>query len=844
MKIRLLYVLFLLTFGGSAWAQSNAGEVVGQVRDPQKALVRGATLSIANTGTRQTENTKSNSDGTFSFGSLPPGTYDLTVKKDGFETEVVSNIEVQTAQTTTQNVTLRVGLNEVTVQVTGANPLVTSDSAMVSTTIESRLLVDLPTNDRSSLSSVLLVPGVQGDPQFPGGIQNENPGIYLTPVVPGASLSVAGGRPGSSSILVDSADNTLTSFPRTGITFSGITVQQITVQQNGIPAQYGRTGGGIINQTTRGGTSQFHGELSWIHGDPDLEANTYGQTVRRGRHVNYFTGALGGPVLLPHFNGRNHGAFFYVTVEPTRGTDKNYTRGRFATPDELAGNFSNSLELLNTTILRYGGYAAAVAAPHSQLYYQYTGGYTGNFPSTAQVGSGTYGKQIIPGANLSSLLAQNQVARYVYGFFPTPQNPSPYVLFYNSQATFDPDGTNAQLVRGVNQFDNRVSVRVDKSLTSRDFLMTRFTVVPVDGVRYSSFGPDSPVNTVPRDRISAINAIVGETHAFGASVNEFHVTYTRGDQYRSPPPAALAQDFGAAVGLFPAALGSGFPSIGGFNNGNVGSGGVVLSNGRTLDVNLGLTDNYSFQKGLHTLKIGGDVRFLQQNRADTSSLHGGDYGFSAAESDRNGSSSSTTNPSCPTALAAVQNSGFNLANCITESMDTTKGATVVGAINTTNGVGGTPGASFILGAPHSYVARTQVVPFYYRWKYAATYIQDDWRILPKLTLNLGFRYNFETPRYEKYNRQGTFDPNVAGALNGQAAQGAFVFSGEKRPHALPLAHQFERLRAARRLCLCFPPRHYDPRILQPGAPRPDRAWHHRQPGPRRAAAKLQRKSCQ
>ena len=433
MKRHLLGAAVMLAIGHLAYAQSNTGDVVGQVLDPQRAVVRGAEISLSNTATKETETTKSNADGTFGFHALPPGNYLLTVGKEGFSTEVIADVSVSTAQTTTENIALKVGLALTTVQVTSGNTMVTPDSAMITTTIESHLLTDLPFNDRSSLASVLLVPGVQGDPQFPGGIQNENPGVYLTPVVPGASLAVAGGRPGSASILVDSADNTLTSFPRTGVTFSGVTIQEITVQQNGLPAQYGRTGGGIINQTTRSGTSTFHGELAWLHEDPSTEAYTYGSPFRRGRHVNYFTAALGGPIMLPHYNGRDHQAFFEVTIEPTRGTDENWGRSRFATPEELSGNFNDSLELLNTKTLSASGYAAAVAAPRvGNLYYEYNcfapgmssgtvseaNCVQGGFPTGSQLSSSTYSKYLIPGNNVSAQLAQNTVARYVYGFFP------------------------------------------------------------------------------------------------------------------------------------------------------------------------------------------------------------------------------------------------------------------------------------------------------------------------------------------------------------------------------------------------------------------------------------------
>jgi len=740
MKRLLLYVLLVLIFGPFVYAQSNTGDVVGQVFDPQKALVPDADVRIASEETGFVETSKTNETGNFGFHALQPGTYGLIVHKNGFETEIIKELVVSTAKTTTANITLQLGLAQTTVEIT-SNSLVTPDSAMLSTTVDSQLLQEIPFNDRSSLSSVMLVAGVQGDPQFPGGIQNENPGVYLTPVVPGASLAVAGGRPGSASILVDSSDNTLTTYPRTGVTFSGVTIQEITVQQNGLPAQFGRTAGGIINQTTRGGADKLHGELSWLHEDPSTEAYTYGSPFRRGRHVNYFGAMLSGPVEIPHYDGRHHQTYFFADVEPTRGTDENWAEGHFITPQELAGNFHNSLELLNQTTLATSGYTAAINGPRAicplstnatqpcGIWFKYNAAGTGPyaiFPGPNESSSKSWYQ--IPGDDLSYYLAQNPIARFVYGFFPTPQNPSKYVAFYNPDASYSNNGTNAYLVRGVDQKDNRFSIRVDHALSATDYLMARYTYVPVDGIRYGEFGPDSPVNTIPRDKIGSINAVLGEVHTFRSSVNEFHMTYTRADEHRTPPPQALQQDWGALIGLKAASLGAGFPSLGGFSNGNVGSGGAVLSNGHTLDVNLGITDNFSFQRGRHSFKIGADVRFLQQNRFDTSNLNGGDYGFDNSNTDNNG--------------------------------------------------GGSASASFVLGIVNSYTSKLTGIPFYYRWQYYAGYIQDDWRAFSRITFNLGVRYNVETPRYEKFNHQGYFDPSTDGTLNGVPALGGFVFSGE------------------------------------------------------------------
>src|SRR5207245_4390858 len=82
----------------------------------------------------------------------------------------------------------------------------------------------------------------------------------------------------------------------------------------------------------------------------------------------------------------------------------------------------------------------------------------------------------------------------------------------------------------------------------------------------------------------------------------------------------------------------------------------------------------------------------------------------------------------------------------------------------------------IVGQLNSYGFRTVPTTAYYRWRYLATYFQDDFKVNKKLTLNLGVRWDLETPRTEKFDRQGSFNPFLAGAVSGQPVKGAFVFS--------------------------------------------------------------------
>jgi hypothetical protein len=713
----LLLLLLLGACAFTALGQTSLGSLSGQVRDSSGAFVPMAKVKVTNEATGTSIQVESSSGGVYTANALEPGLYTVQVEAAGFEVAVAHKVEIFTARTSSQDFSLKTGSVKETVVVSEQQPLLSSNSSQMSTTVEQDTVQDIPVPERSVLGLVLLSPGVTGDPQYPTGVQSENADTQTAPIAPGSSLTVGGARLGSSSILVDGADNTLNGQPRTGVTFSKDVLQEMTIQMNGLPAQYGRTGGGIMNQSTRGGGNSFHGVLDWRHVDPSTEATTYGVPYPRELHQNMFTASLSGPVILPHYNGRNR-SFFFASYEPLRGSNVIYQRTRVLTPQELSGNLANSPDL-------NGGH----------IYYQFKLN-SQNIPYGAKLNSASYVQ--IPNDNVSAQLANNPTAQMLLAYYPTLTSSTKYGSFIHSNASVDADGNNYIQDRGVTNQDDRFTARLDQVLSRRDELNLRYTRVPISGVRYNLFGPDSPANTVPTDTITTHNAMLTETHSFSGSViNSFHITYTLASEFKGPPAASLTKDFGAAAGFYPAALGAGFPSITGLPGTGLGSGGAInTGGGYTTDTNLGYADSLSYVVGRHSLQFGFDIRFLQLNRADTSNLNGGTYTFSS---------------------------------------DDTNTSTKVGSV--TVSTGGSAIASFLLGIIHSYSLKSELETFRYRWHYYAGYVQDDWRIAPKVTLNLGLRYNVETPRTETSNRQGSFVASVPVVNSGPNPTGAFVFSG-------------------------------------------------------------------
>lgn len=725
-----------------AMAQTSTGGITGRVEDSQHAMVADATVTITNVDTNASVVVRTNGSGIYEATALPPGTYTVDITKKGFEDERITSVSINIAATATVNAAMKIGAATATVTVTAEAQMVNADAPTVGIAVPETLSDQLPYDERSALSVVMLAPGVQGDPQYDMGVQSENPGIYTQPVTPGASFQIDGSRPGQAMQLVDGVDLSMVGYARVAVTFSGDDLKQISVQSGAISAKYGRSGGGVINQASKGGGTQYHGKVAFRHEDPFFEATTYGQgnltyttptgtllkPITQNIHQNMFTGVLSGPVPIPYFN-INRKTFFLVSYEPLRGGQKVWSRARVPTPAELSGDFSNAYTLLNTTILSTQGYAAAIAAPRvGGLDYQFALNSAG-FPIGLHYSSSTQYVPI-PNYNLSAQLAQNAFAKFFLSQFPQPDangNGTPYVNFIYPDAHYAGDGNNAYATRGVQNSDNRYNVRIDENIGSSDHAFVRFTKVPVTGIRYSFMGPNSVIDNQPTSTVDSINTVVDYTHVFRSSmVNDVRASYTRMNYQVSPAPVTTTTDFAAKYGLTPSEMGVGMPSLS-IDTGSYGSSTGGNDGGLSVNEVFSYGDDLSLVIGRHSLSFGGEWRAMQLDRLPNAGIFGGSYSFSAG--------------------------------------------------NTNNGsAGGNATASFILGSING-LTLSPLQEFYYRYKYFGAYVMDEWKVLPNLTLNLGLRYHLEFPRTEKNGLQGSFLPNVNGTLNGVSATGAFAFSG-------------------------------------------------------------------
>ena len=340
-KISTLILLFTFVIVG----QTNKGGISGTVSDANGAVVPGAKVTITNEATKISVVLTTSDSGTYIANNLDPATYSVLVEAPNFRKSVIQGVKVNTATVSTVNVAVQAGnvAEEVTIQADAQ--MVNADSGTISQTITERQLRDLPLNNRSVLDLAVTMPNVSGD----AGSEDIDAGV-ITPS-PGFNLSINGGRPGSTLLLADGVNNTGVGIARSVVSFTPETVQEFTVQSSAYSAEYGTTGGGVINITTKSGAKDFFGTALWYHRNPATNARAWNQgTAPRPKNnlrYNQESFTVGGPIFFPNFgddgppiyDGRKRGSFFFFGWEPRQRID--FTSGSAMVPGdaERSGNF-------------------------------------------------------------------------------------------------------------------------------------------------------------------------------------------------------------------------------------------------------------------------------------------------------------------------------------------------------------------------------------------------------------------------------------------------------------------------------------------------------------------------
>ena len=715
----------------SCWGQLNTGTVAGTVRDPTGAVVPNARVTLTDTAKGFTYTSVTDNNGLFAIRSLPAATYTQRVELTGFTPYERPNIALEVGGNINADVTLAVATAGQTVTVNeAAAPMLQTEDAVTGQTLNRTFINALPLIGRQVFDLAFLAPGVA-----PATGQAYGAGSSA-----GNNFVSDGSRNAQSDILIDGVSTTNyeqnSGFVVPLFTPSVDAVQEFRVEQTNFSAEYGFTGGTVINVVTRSGTNQFHGSAYEFWRNDILNANSFFNNKNGAPNPKYrwndFGGTFGGPIKKDRI-------FFFGDYEGQRQITSGSRFSGVPSAAERAGNFG---ELCG----RAGGTfnsAGVCSVQSGQLYdpyanlVQYNGGTFrttpipfNNLATYASPANGSpaaltyaYQGQTLHGTgtplpstmnivrNVAGNLINPVALKSINNYFPLPTvapgSPGydPYHNFYGTASAFN----------NPNQFD----IKIDARLTDRDQLSVH------EGTRYDNslnganvLGNVFESNSAGTITGSVITSSLNYTHTFNpTTVMTATAGYTH--QFQDEPGlAASYPNFNPVTSLgFPSyMLASGTISapvvqLGPYGNYGSGGWGTIINGNDVLQ----LIASVAHTAGNHDLHVGAELRVHRINYYQPG-IPGGVFNFQQGG----------------TSQVASQ--------------------------------GGDSLASFLVGFPTGWSAygianqpATQSLQY-------SGFIQDNWHLNSRLTVNLGLRYDVDAPRTERYNQMTYFDPNVPSPL--------------------------------------------------------------------------------
>lgn len=396
MHLRLIrWVSLIGLLSWVCFGQTFSASISGVVTDPSGAVVANAQVHLKNTGTNDTREAVSQSNGAYNFDNLLPGTYEIRVEAPGFKAYVQSNMILRANTAASVNVALQVGSTQQQVSVSSEAVLIDTQSANNSVTMDNHLIEALPNSYRNPLNFVFALAGTT-DAQ--SGLTSRSVSFDQY----GSAFGLNGGRSGDEQILIDGA-------PSTAVDWGGLlvapiqdSVQEQQIAQNEYDAQYERAGSGVVTLITRSGTNTFHGEVYDYLRNSALDANTWSNdqsgAPKNELHRNQFGVNFGGPLW------KKANLYFFGAYEGLRQPDTE-SSGFLTVPTaaERAGDFSGTYNADGTPAVVYNPFSTHLVTDAS--------------------GNTYYTRSPFPGNKIPSNLF-NPVGQKILNLYPLPNRPS------------------------------------------------------------------------------------------------------------------------------------------------------------------------------------------------------------------------------------------------------------------------------------------------------------------------------------------------------------------------------------------------------------------------------------
>jgi hypothetical protein len=719
-------------------AQVDTGSITGVVTDASGAIVSGASVKLTNEGTNAELTTTTGTSGDYKFSPVRIGNYTLTASFQGFQTTTQRHVTVNVSSNVVVSFALKPGQVTETVEVTSTTPQLQTQDASVGQVVDGRTVNNLPLNGRNFTFLAQTVAGVNTPQADTRG--NAASGAF----------AANGNRPAQNNYMLDGIDNNSDTVDfLNGTNFVVLppldAIQEFKVQTTDFSAEYGRSGAAVLNATIKSGTNGFHGTVWEFFRNDKMDAADYFErnidsaagtnTTTKGElRQNQYGFSIGGPVIIPKvFDGRNK-LFFFGDYEGFKRRQGVPHHGSVPTAQERSSGYTNFQELIvdqsncssppciNTdamgrtmpfgTILdpattRNGG-SGVVRDPFTTA--------CANAPANF-----TYTLTACPDLNIlpAGRLDANAIA--LLNLYPSPNGAG--------------ISSNYQVSPNLKEDRQSFDVRMDANFSSKDQTFFRFSLVDDPQLIPGIFGGIADGGGFQEGNQTALGqqSALAWTHVFNpntinvarAGLNYLHTT-------RVSPEANNLTDLPGQFGVqgIPQEHeNGGLPAFGITGLQTLGSNAFLPSD--EVSSTIQFTDDFTKIYGKHTFKMGFEYQHVKFSTLQPPWSRG-QFNFDGVFTNPPGASPSSNN----TGIAQF---------LLTPTPSTMGGPDYVGGPGCQN-----QGNCVYV----SNISLTDNGKNYY-----GTYLNDDWKVTPKLTINLGLRWDFFGLVYEHRGNQANFVPS-------------------------------------------------------------------------------------
>ena len=695
-----------------SWSQATQ-QFTGHVVDSAGAVIPAAEVVVHNQATGVDSKTVTTNSGAYTVTYLIPGTYDITVSKESFKTEKKTDILLNVDQTSTIDFLLSVGATTEVVTVNASETQVELTKSDRGEIIDNERVVEMPLDSRNPFGLFQLSPGTRdtSSSQYPRPFDNVTGNQYVN------------GSPQVGQTNVDGMGNDASDAGRAGYVPSVDAVQEFKIVLNAYDASYGHSGGSAVDVSLKSGTNRLHGTGDYYMRRPWLDTEDWQSNYNKNKKAKHkrdqYSFEADGPVVIPHLvNGRNK-LFFLGSYEEMKDILPNpsYNTYSIPNPDWLKGDFSTAT------------YWNSVTNSQQPLTI-----YDPTTPLTSVVdpidGKTKLAHSAFPGNKITKIdpVATN-ILSYMDYLKPNVDPGAGYAPWTNNYQSLQTEHDlwrNGAVKIDYTQSDkNNFSFRYSKQSRSitANWGVGAPNSDPANG-NASGFAPAAQTYAVQWTHIFSPNLLLN----VGVSALNFENNQLEGSTlaYNMTEKLGFASAFYNQLqnnNHFLDISSNGLPNASNFAE--LGAGWLGYSGDRHA---LDFLPTLTYIKGAHTVRTGVNVNFNQWDNPEGG--NGNSFNFS----------SNFTNQYWNSSDAPGYTSGMSIA-------------------------------SLLLGYPNSGTMNWAIHQFWSQ-HYFAPWVQDDWKISKKLTLNLGLRWDFTTPETERHNKaNGVFDATVLNPVSAMISTG-------------------------------------------------------------------------